>query len=264
MSAAADTPARWQVQPVDAAAVPVLAAWLPAGADVALPTAAGEHWWLARRAGQPPSACLRLRPAIGLDLPRHWYHLGCVVHAAAELQLFQPRHTLLLCNDHTGAAELADIACDRAALDLAQQAQVLQRLVRHALQHIAAHRPAYPVQLIAELPGVRDAHGQAPFWHGLGRHFYEGDPQLAARRFGPAWRSHVAALLPRQPVYTAFLAPDAQAAIAQVAPHARVLMQVLADAGLRYSHHITVDDGGPVQEAWIDGLRDVMDAHPTD
>lgn len=249
---------RWCVQDVAAADVPVLAGLLPAGADLSLPEREAERWWLVRRPGRAACACLRLRPAIGLEQPRHWYHVGCVVHAAAELGLFQRRHTLLLCNDHTGAAELADIVSDAAALDLDQQADALRLLVHHALRHIAQHRGTYPAQLVAELPGVRDAQGRSPFWLGLGAHFYEGDPQEAARRFGPAWRGHVAALLPRQPVYAAFLAADAQSAIAQVAPPARVLMQVLADAGLRYSHHVTVDDGGPVQEGWIDGLPAVL------
>ncbi|OYU86277.1 MAG: arginine N-succinyltransferase, partial [Burkholderiales bacterium PBB5] len=110
-------------------------------------------------------------------------------------------------------------------------------------------------RLIGELPGRGGATGPWPFWQGLGRHFYAGDVLAAARRFGPAWRGHVAALLPRQPVVWAFLDEAAQAAIAQVAPHARVLVQVLWQAGLRYGHHIGIVDGGPVFELPLDQLQ---------
>jgi arginine N-succinyltransferase len=213
-----------------------------------------EQWWLLPAADGRPLACARLRRAIGLRQPRHWYHVGCVVHAAPELGLFHRLHTLQLGNDHTGASELADIAWDSEALDLPAQASALQALLQQLLGHVAAARAHYAPQLIVELPGPRDAAGQSPFWQGLGRFFYGGDPLAAARRFGPAWRSHVAALMPRQPVYTAFLADPARAAIAQTPASHRVLVDALWQAGLRYGHHIAIDDGGPVFEGALDML----------
>jgi len=245
------------LRPAQPADLPTLRAWLPAGADLDLPApdAADECWLvLARTADGVPQACLRLRRAIGLQQPRHWYHVGCVVHAAAELGLFHRLQTLQLGNDHTGACELADIAW-QPGLDLPGQARVLQALVAGALAQVRAAPTRYAPQLIVELPGLVDAAGRSPFWLGLGRPFFAGDTAQAARRFGPAWRGHVAALMPRQPVYTAFLPAEAQAAIGQVAPAARVLVDVLWQAGLRYGHHITIDQGGPVFEASVSALR---------
>lgn len=239
-----------RVRDVDAADLPTLLGWLRPGADT-LPAGDGA-WLLCERRGRP-LACLRLRLAIGLDLPRPWYHVGTVVHAAPPLNLFHRLHTLQLGHDHTGAAELADPAWDPQA-SLAEQAGALAALLRAALQRLAAQRARAGAQLIVELPGLRDAQGRSPFWQGLGRHFYGDDPQAAARRFGPAWRSHVAALLPRQAVYTSFLPADAQAALAQVDPAARMLLDLLWQEGLRYSHHVTVDDGGPVFAASLDAL----------
>lgn len=228
-----------------------LGAWLPVGGGSGAAPAAGEAWLAAAPEGGAPRAVLRLQRAIGLDLPRAWYHVGCVVHAAPAMNLFHRLHTLQLGHDHTGASELAGIAWDRT-LSLAEQAQALQALVDGALARIAARPGDYAARLIVELPGLRDANGASPFWQGLGRHFYRGDPQAAAERLGPAWRCHVAALLPRQPVYTAFLPDAARAAIAQVHPAARVLVEVLWQAGFRYGHHVTVDDGGPVFERALD------------
>ena len=71
-----------------AADLPLLRTWLPPGAATDLPPpGARRESWLVAAAGSRPLACLRLRRAIGLDLPRHWYHVGWVVHAAPELGL---------------------------------------------------------------------------------------------------------------------------------------------------------------------------------
>ena len=231
----------------------------------AAPAAAGEVLLVAQAA--PPDdepsallACLRLRPAIGMDLPRVGYHVGCTVHAAPELGLFHRQRTLMLGHDHTGASELADIAWAREDVALSDQAATLQLLVQTALLLIACHRARYADRLITELPGPRDSSGQSPFWQGLGRHFYPGDAQAATVAHGAAWRTHVSALLPRQPVYTSFLPAPAQVAIAQVQPDALLLRDVLEQAGLRYSHHVNVEDAGPVLEATTDDLATVRRA----
>lgn len=200
---------------------------------------------------------LRLRQAIGIDLPRVSYHVGCTVHAAPELGLFHRQRTLMLGHDHTGASELADIVWAREDVALSEQAATLHLLVQTALLLLANSRNRYAGRLITELPGPRDGTGQSPFWQGLGRHFFTGDPQAAAHAHGAAWRTHVSALLPRQPVYTSFLPDAAQAAIAQVHPDALLLREVLEQAGLRYSHHVNVEDAGPVLEAPTDDLASV-------
>jgi arginine N-succinyltransferase len=246
-----------QVRAARADDLPLLQAWLRPGAARTLPAADArtEAWLVAARADDRPLACLRLRRAIGLDLPRCWYRCGWVVHAAPELGLFQRLQTLQLGNDLTGASELADIAW-APDLDAPAQAAVLAPLLGHAL---AAVRNGMPLAgtvplLIAELPGLRDDDGQSPFWQGLGRAFHDGDPAQAARQWGPAWRSHVAALMPRQPVYAAFLPADAQAAIGVADPAQAVLTGLLRAAGLRPSGHVAIDDGGPVLSAPLDGL----------
>ena len=226
------------------------------GRSIDLPTAAHEHLLVAESSVTVAGlrATLSLLPAIGLQLPRVSYHVGCTVHAAAELGLFHRQRTLLLGHDHTGASELADIAWLQGDVPLAEQALALRRLLDHALSVLRKARPHYADRLIAELPGPRDAAGQSPFWDGLGRHFYRGDPAAAAAEHGPAWRSHAASLLPRHPIYASSLPPAAEAAIAQVAAPALLLRDALEDVGLRYSHHVNVEDAGPILEAAVDDL----------
>ena len=240
----------WQVRPVQAADLPRLQSWLPATAErQPVPADAAEGWWLAEDA-RGPAAVLRLRGPIGLRWPRHWYHVGCVVHAAPELSLFRRQTTLQLGNDHTGASELADAAADPARSSAAQ-ASAWQALLARARQHLAQHAAAHAPRLIAELPGPRDEQGASPFWQGLGRHFFAGDPAEVLCRHGLAGRAELAALLPRQTVYATFLPPAAQAALGQAAAPARGWMDALAHAGFLYSHHVDIVDGGPVFEGQL-------------
>jgi len=237
-----------------------LRALLRADTDTTLPaTGSAEQWLLVEQAASgQPLACLRLRAGIGLQTPRHWYHVGCVVHAAKPLRLFHRQTTLLLGSDHAGASELADLCWARAGLSLAEQAAALRLLLRGALLQLAEQRAAHGSTLIIELPGQRDSEGRSPFWQGLGRHFYAGDvvgdtASLVARH-GRDWRALVAVLLPRQPVYASFLPAATQAAIGQVDASAKLLLELLGAEGLAYDHHIGIIDGGPVLAACIDRL----------
>jgi arginine N-succinyltransferase len=201
-------------------------------------------------------ASAELEAAIGLDVPRYWYRLGCMVLAAPELRLFHRQRTLLLGNDHTGAAELRAIDVD-ARLDAGERVAAIRRLVRAALLRLritgqGAGAPE-PV-LIVELPGWRAHDGRSPFWGALGAHFYEGDPAAAAERLGPDWRSHVAALLPREPLLVSFLAQAAQDVLGRPVPAVQATADALRAEGLRDGRYVTIDDGGPIYESPLDVL----------
>lgn len=189
----------------------------------------------------------RLRAAIGADAPRWWWHVGCAVHAAPELKLMHRQPTLLLGNDLTGAAELDAIEVTDAQ---ANARAVYEALIAAALDAVRVAPEHWGRTLIVELPGVRDAQGRSPFWQGLGRHFHNaGDIDAEAARFGAEdWRRHVAALLPRQLLYTSFLPVDAQAAIGAVREDSRPLHAALDAAGFGFTGYLRIDDGGAVMQ----------------
>jgi arginine N-succinyltransferase len=226
--------------PADIDLVRGLPRWEAAEAEGGEP---GQLWVAEDVGAAGVCAAVRLVPEAGTVLPCPHFHLGWAVHSSTELRLHQRQRTLLLGHDLTGEAALRDFACEPAALD------AMEALVRHVVGVCASGRAAQTV-VFAELPGLRDAAGQSPFWSGFGRHFYGGDPEQAAeQRGGVAWRSHVAALLPRQLVYASFLPASAQAAIGRARADASALLQVLQRAGLRQRAHVRIDDAGPVLEA---------------
>jgi len=199
--------------------------------------AEGESWWLIVDADEQPQACLRWRPALGRTVPRPHFHVGRVVHASPELQLFQTLDTLQLGHDLTGHAELADLALAPEA-----EAQLLLDLVPAALADVCAAGQC----VIVELQGERDEAGRSPFWLGLGRHFYSGDPDEAWRRFGDAWLAQLAGLLPRQTIYPSFLSAAAQQAVGKAGPAAAPAVVALQRLGWVRGSHVRPDDGGPV------------------
>ncbi|MBV8035394.1 arginine N-succinyltransferase [Roseateles sp.] len=190
------------------------------------------------------SASMRFVPRLGLKLPRYHFHVGRIVHASQELDLFRVQTTLLLGNDLTGSAELSDFQA-RPDLDDTAQAEAFTRLVSAATAR-ADSMAERGDSLVAELPGWHDARGQSPFWHALGARFYRGDPATAQLRLGEAWRSHLAALLPRQTIYLSFLGGEAEARLGQPDTSAATIAAALAACGFKASCHVRINDGGPV------------------
>jgi arginine/ornithine succinyltransferase subunit-like protein len=190
---------------------------------------------IGQAAAMPGDNVVPLKPAFAQ--PRYWYHVGCAVHAAAELKIYHRQLTLLLCNDLMGATAMSDLVGEPEAVHAGMRAA--QRVVARDQAHWGNY-------VIAELPGVRDEAGRSPFWEGLGRHFYDGDPAAAQREHGDGWRDLAAALLPRQVIYTSFLPAAAQAAISQAHEDMQPLQAALVRDGWSYRQHVRVDDGGPV------------------
>jgi arginine N-succinyltransferase len=233
---------------------------------------AAEGWHFSACHGSAPElpvAEITLRLGTGLAQPRHWYHLGTVVHAAPDLQLFHRQSTLLMGSDLTGAAELCHWACIAPGLDEATQASAFRALVGAALDTLAAPgtpgipgvlaaaaaSARSPLRVFAELPGLRDAQGQSPFWQGLGQHFFPYTLAQAERRFGAGWVHEVAALMPRHPLLVSFLPESAQAALSAVPASQEAFAWALADAGLAPGQHVGLVDGGAVFEASVTRRR---------
>ncbi|MBK8067882.1 MAG: arginine N-succinyltransferase [Rhodanobacteraceae bacterium] len=246
-----------EIRPADAGDLPRLSALLPAHTldSAGLPDDEDDCLMVAC-AGPRLLACARIRKAIGLEQPRFWFHVGCRVHAAADLGMFRRERTLLLGNDHTGAAEITDFCVDPAVAAGGDAGPLAARMVASALEWLRG-RPAVDGEIprvIAALPGPLSADGSPAFWNGLGRHFFPGDVDEVQARFGPSWEAHVAALLPRHPLVVSVLRGESQAAIGALRPDAAVWRDALTAAGLHPGQHVGIHDGGPVYEAHLPTL----------
>lgn len=190
-------------------------------------------------------AALQLQPRLGHSRPRYSFHLGRVVHAAPEFGLYQVQTTLQLGHDATGEAEFSGLYL---APELNGQ-PAGDALLDQLLQQAIATLPAETGLVVVELPGWRDDEGRSPFWDGLVRQFLPAgapDAEQLMTRFGPAFASHLGAMLPRQLIHAAFLPDAAQAALGRCAQAFEPWQRALQRAGFADWRHCRIEDGGPI------------------
>lgn len=152
--------------------------------------------------------------AVGLNDPWYNYRVGTMVHASKELNVYNALPTLFLCNDHTGASELCTLFLDPAWRKEGNG----YLLSKSRFMFMAAFRDRFNEKVVAEMRGVIDDTGYSPFWESLGERFFSMEFSRADYLCGTGQKAFIAELMPKHPIYTHFLSPQAQAVIGEVHP----------------------------------------------
>ena len=194
-----------------------------------------------------------LATAVGLREAWYSYRVGLAVHASQELGVFTQTQTLFLSNDHTGQSELCSLFLDPDY----RRDRNGNLLSKSRLLFLAQHRARFSKKIIAELRGVSDENGHSPFWESLGRRFFSMEFSQADYLTGIGKKSFVAELMPKHPLYTSFLTPEAQAAIGQTHPHTVPARRMLEGEGFRYEGYVDIFDAGPTVECDLDDVSAV-------
>jgi len=189
--------------------------------------------------------------AVGLDEPWYNYRVGTLVHASKELNVYNALPTLFLSNDHTGSSELCTLFLDP---DWRKEGNGYL-LSKSRFLFMAAFRDRFNEKVVAEMRGVIDEHGYSPFWESLGERFFSMEFARADYLCGTGQKAFIAELMPKHPIYTHFLTPEAQAVIGNVHPQTAPARAVLEAEGFRYRNYIDIFDGGPTLECDIDRVR---------
>jgi len=197
--------------------------------------------------------CCAVEAACGLDEPFYNYRIGTTVHASRELKIYNLTPTLYLSNDYTGASVLC-------SLYLAPEFRAGGNghlLSRSRFMLMAQFPQRFAPKVIAEMRGVSDEHGRSPFWEGLGRHFFTIDYGDAEHIVGMGNKAFIAELMPKHPIYTVLLAPEARAVMGKV--HAQTLpaLHLLERENFRMQGYIDIFDGGPTVEAPVTEVRSI-------
>jgi len=188
--------------------------------------------------------------AVGLREPWYSYRVGTVVHASRELGIFTRTPTLFLSNDHTGATELCSLYL-HPDYRVGRNGALLSK---SRFLFMAAFRERFATKVIAELRGVSDAAGRSPFWESLGRHFFSMEFAEADYLTGIGKKSFVAELMPKHPLYSSFLSPEAQAVIGETHELTRPARRLLEQEGFRFEGHVDIFDAGPALEINLDDI----------
>lgn len=222
-------------------------------ADVSEP--AGEHYFfvLSDDDTEELIGMCAINAAVGLDEPYYSYRIGTVVHASKELDVHRVHPALYLSNDYTGCTELTSLF-----LGPGQRGKSLGTLLsKSRLLFMAEFPHRFADRVIAEIRGVSDEHGRAPFWDGLGQHFFAMDFPTADHLVGTGHKSFIAELMPKHPIYVVFLRKDAQEAIGKPHPNSRRAKEILEREGFRYRQYIDIFDGGPTLECRLEDIATV-------
>ena len=194
-----------------------------------------------------------LATAVGLRQAWYSYRVGLAVHASQELNVFTQTQTLFLSNDHTGHSEL----CSLFLAPEYRRDRNGNLLSKSRFLFLAQHRARFSKKLIAELRGLSDEKGQSPFWDSLGRRFFSMEFSQADYLTGIGKKSFVAELMPKHPLYTSFLSPEAQAAIGQTHPQTLPARRMLEGEGFRYEGYVDIFDAGPTVECDVEDVSAV-------
>ena len=197
-----------------------------------------------------------IKSAVGLDEPFYNYRLGTQVHSSRELNVFTRMETLYLSNDLTGSSELCSLYLNpeyRTGFNG-------KLLSKSRFMFLAQFPHLLNEKVIAEMRGFLLPDGTSPFYEGLGRHFFKLDFNYVDELTSIGKKSFIAELMPRQPLYVAYLPQAAQDVVGQVHMSTVPARRMLEQEGLYYEGYVDIFDAGPVLQARLRELRCVRDS----
>jgi arginine N-succinyltransferase len=197
-----------------------------------------------------------IKSSVGHDEPFYNYRLGLLVHCSKELGILSPMDTLYLSNDLTGSAEL----CSLFLHPDYRSGSNGRLLSKCRMLFIAQFPQLFSQRLIAEMRGYLRDDGTPPFWDHLGQHFFKMDFDRADGLSGPGHKAFIAELMPRLPVYVAYLPQEAQDVIGMTHVDTTPARRLLEQEGLHYEGYVDIFDAGPVLQARVSELRAVRES----
>ncbi|HYD96825.1 MAG TPA: arginine N-succinyltransferase [Noviherbaspirillum sp.] len=197
-----------------------------------------------------------IKSAVGLDEPFYNYRIGTLVHSSKELKVFSRMDTLYLSNDLTGCAEL----CSLFLHPDYRQGINGKLLSKSRFMFVAQFPHLFSEKLIAEMRGYQRADGRSPFWDSLGRHFFKMEFDRADDLTSLGKKSFIAELMPRHPLYVAYLPQEAQEVIGRVHVDTAPARRLLEQEGMHYEGYVDIFDAGPVLQARVAELRSLRES----
>lgn len=122
---------------------------------------------------------------------------------------------------------------------------------------IASHRERFEEEVVAEMRGYITEESIVPFWEAIGKKFLNisyrklCEMELESRSFIPS-------ILPRWPLYTALLPPEAQACIGKTHDKTVPALKLLYNQGFTFTGEIDPFDGGPKISCKTDEIKTIQ------
>jgi len=193
---------------------------------------------------------------VGVIQPFYSYHLSTLTQSSPELGKTFRNQRLSLTTDLEGSSEVGGLF-----LHPAQRAGGWGSLLaRSRYLFMKLHRDRFGDRTLAELRGVMDDAGNAPFWDALAGKFFGMSFPEADEFNAVHGTKFIADLMPRSPIYVALLSEEASSAIGQPHPTGRAALRMLEEEGFTYDRYIDIFDGGPTVTAPTDRIRTIRES----
>ena len=187
--------------------------------------------------------------------PFYAYRLETDVRESKILGIRSERRVLHLVREHSGPSEIGSLF-----LAPPYRRGGLGRFLSLArFVFMAEFRECFEPIVIAEMRGVIDHLGRAPFWEALGRHFFDID-YPKADYLSMKDKRFIAELMPVHPIYITLLPQEAQEVIGQVHPETRPALRLLEGEGFRFGGMVDIFEGGPILQATLDEIRTIQES----
>lgn len=193
---------------------------------------------------------------VGVVQPFYSYHVGTLTQSSPELGKTFRNQMLSLTTDLEGSSEVGGLFLHPEV----RAGGWGSLLARSRYLFMKQHRARFGDRTLAELRGVMDEAGNAPFWDALaGRFFGMTFPQ--ADEFNAVHGTKfIGDLMPKTPIYVSLLAETGKAVMGQPHPTGRAALRMLEQEGFRFDRYIDIFDGGPTVTAPTDEIRTIRES----
>ena len=193
---------------------------------------------------------------VGVVQPFYSYHVSTLTQTSPELGKTFRNQMLSLTTDLEGSSEVGGLFLHPELRAGGWGAL----LARSRYLFMKLHRARFGERTLAELRGVMDEAGNAPFWDGLAGRFF-GMTFPEADEFNAVHGTRfIADLMPKTPIYVDLLAESAKTVMGQPHPSGRAALRMLEREGFVFDRYIDIFDGGPTVIAPTDQIRTVREA----
>lgn len=193
---------------------------------------------------------------VGVSQPFYSYHLSTLTQSSPELGKTFRNQLLTLTTDLEGSSEVGGLFLHPEV----RAGGWGSLLARSRYLFIKQHRPRFGDRVLAELRGVMDEAGHAPFWDALAGKFF-GMIFPEADEFNAVHGTKfIADLMPRTPIYVALLTEAAKAVMGQPHPSGKAALRMLEEEGFYFDRYIDIFDGGPTVTSDTDDIRTVRES----
>ena len=178
---------------------------------------------------------------IGLSQPFYSYKLTTITQVSTQLDIFSKQTMLQVTNDLTGATEVGSLFLQPSyRRDRMGKMMSLSRFM-----FMAAFPEYFADQVIAEMRGVHDVDGNAPFYNALPRKFFEMNFAKADYVNATQGNQFINDLMPKYPIYLSLLPKSARLVVGQVNSASEPAKALLERQGFKYNGYVDIFDGGP-------------------